>query len=349
LRGETANQSETTSYGEEGLVRSTTDLIRRRVSTHLPLPGGPEAGTDAADLATMESTSRFTSLAIDAPAGRGPVRVLRRALYRVLFPLLRQQTDHAEATARLVTQLASRMNVLERRMSDGDTEGIPDISMFELETEFRGSEERIRERHSQYVELFAGSSPVLDLGCGRGEFLGLLEENGIEAMGVDLDGDMVEHCRSLGYRVGRVDALAYLRSLETATVGGIFSAQVIEHLTPRDVISLVSHAARALRPGGVLVVETVNPRSITALSSFFLDLTHVRPYEPLGIAHLLATSGFVDVDTRFLYPDSLRDELATALGHALGPNEEMSALARDVADKLYGPHAYAVWGYRPSS
>ena len=348
MRGETGKKSDTTSYDEKDVARSTADLIRRRVSTHLPPPGGAEDGTDAADLATMESTSRFSSLAIDKPAGRGPVRVLRRALYRLLFPLLRQQTDHAEATARLITQLASRVNVLERRTSDGDSEGILDISMFDLETEFRGSEELIRERQHQYVGLFAGTSPVLDLGCGRGEFLGLLEENGIEAMGVDLDVDMVEHCRLLGYRVVRMDALAYLRSLETATLGGIFCAQVIEHLAPRDVISLVSHAARALRPGGVLVVETVNPRSIAALSSFFLDLTHVRPYESLGIAHLLATSGFVDVDKRFLYPDDLRDELAIALRDALGPAERMAAVARDVADKLYGPHAYAVWGYRPT-
>jgi O-antigen chain-terminating methyltransferase len=311
------------------------------------MAGGSD-GTDAADLAAMESSSRFTSLAVDVPAGRAPARVVRRALYRLLYPLLRQQTAHAEATARLITQLASRVNVLERRTSDGDDDGVRRISMLDLESAFRGSEELIRDRQHQYVELFAGRAPVLDMGCGRGEFLGLLEESGIEAMGVDLDLDMVEHCRSLGLRVLRVDALAHLRSLEPASLGGIFSAQVIEHLTPDEVITLVSHAARTLRPGGILVIETVNPRSMAALSSFFLDLTHTRPYDSLGIAHLLATAGFVDVDKLFSYPDDLRNELATALGNALGPDERTSAVARDVADKLYGPHAYAVWGYRPA-
>lgn len=316
---------------------------------HLPLPGGRDAGTDASDLAAMESTSRYTSLATDVPAGRTPVRMLRRALYRLLYPLLQQQTDHAEATARLVTQLASRVNLLERRTADGNAADAREISMLDLESEFRGSEELIRERQHQYVELFAGRFPVLDLGCGRGEFLGLLEENGIDAVGVDLDLGMVEHCRSLGHQVIRADALAHLRALDAATLGGIFCAQVIEHLAPGDVIALVSQAARTLRPGGALVVETVNPRSFAALSSFFVDLTHVRPYEAYSIAHLLATSGFVDVGKRFLYPDAARDALASALRDALGAGESISALAADVADKLYGPRNYAVWGYRPDS
>ena len=327
-------------------MTSAPELIVRRVSSHLPTPRGAEGGADADDLAAMESTSRFTTLAAETPAGRMPVRLLRRALYRLLYPLLQQQTAHSEATARLVTQLASRVNVVERT-TQSDRSDVRQVSMLNLETEFRGPEELIRERQQQYVPLFAGRSRVLDVGCGRGEFLGLLRESGIDAVGIDLDADMIAHCRSLGHQVVRVDALAHLRSVGPGTLGGIFCAQVLEHLPPGDVVALVSHAARTLRPGGVLVLETVNPRSFAALSSFFLDLTHVRPYESLTIEYLMAASGFVEFGKRFLYPDDARDALASALQAALGHGERYASLARDVADKLYGPHAYAIWGYRP--
>jgi O-antigen chain-terminating methyltransferase len=297
----------------------------------------------------MESTSRFVSLAIERPAGRAPVRTVRRALYRLLYPLLQQQTDHAEATARLVTQLASRVNVLERRAADDDDRGEPGVgglSMLDLERAFRSSEDVIRERQQQYVELYIGRAPVLDVGCGRGEFLALLREQGITAAGVDHDIDMVEHCRALGLDVLRADALTHLQSLEPRSLGGIFSAQVIEHLPPGAVVSLVSHAARVLRPQGMLLLETVNPRSFAALAGFYTDLTHVRPYEMGGIVHLLASSGFVDIGTRVLFPHGSHDALTSALEVALGPDERTRAIAADVADKLYGPQAFAVWGYR---
>jgi O-antigen chain-terminating methyltransferase len=323
-------------------------LIARRLSTYVATPGGPEDGTDAGDLAAMESTSQFTTLAADVPAGRRSIRIIRRTLYRLLYPLLQQQTAYSEATARLVTQLASRVNVVERRTAESEDSSIRAMSMLDLEGAFRGSEEMIRERQRQYVGLFAGRSPVLDLGCGRGEFLGLLRDSGIHALGVDLDVDMVEHCRSLGHQVLRGDAHSHLRSLGRGTLGGIFCAQVVEHMAPGEVVALISDAARTLRPGGVLVLETVNPRSFAALSSFYLDLTHVRPYDALSVMHLMAMCGFVEVERRFLYPDDARDALASALGEALGPSESMASLARDVADKLYGPHAYSVWGYRPN-
>ena len=121
-------------------ARSTAELITKRVSTHLPAPGRGN-GTDPTDLASMEASSKFTALAAETPAGRAPVRLLRRTLYRVLYPLLKQQTDHAESLARLVTQLASRVNVLERQASAiGSQEtAVPGLSMLVSEGAFRGS------------------------------------------------------------------------------------------------------------------------------------------------------------------------------------------------------------------
>src|SRR5207245_4503927 len=105
---------------------------------------------------------------------------------------------------------------------------VPDY--FAFESRMRGSTAKVRERQRVYVDDFRDAAPVLDVGCGRGEFLGLLRDAGIEARGVDADADMVAYARGEGLNVEQVDALSYLESLADGTLGGIFMGQVVEHL-----------------------------------------------------------------------------------------------------------------------
>ena len=102
-----------------------------------------------------------------------------------------------------------------------------------FEDQFRGSAEDIRERVAEYLPIFAGSSDVLDIGCGRGEFLALLREHGVTARGIDINRAMVEVCREKGLDAEEADALEHLRALPDGSLGGLFAAQVIEHLDPR--------------------------------------------------------------------------------------------------------------------
>src|SRR6188472_231332 len=125
----------------------------------------------------------------------------------------------------------------------------------------RGSTADVRERQRPYVDDFRGAAPVLDVGCGRGEFLGLLREAGIEARGVDADADMVAFARGAGLDVVQADAVAYLEGLDDGSLGGVFAAQLVEHLPPAALLRLLQLAARKLRPGGLLVAETINPLS----------------------------------------------------------------------------------------
>src|SRR5262249_37981263 len=145
------------------------------------------------------------------------------------------------------------------------------------EARMRGSTESVRTRQHGYVDDFRDQAPVLDIGCGRGELLGLLREVGIEARGIDADADMVAYARGEGLDVEQADALAYLDGLDDGSLGGIFLGQVVEHLPPGTLVRLLELSARKLRAGGLLVAETINPLSPLALRSYFADLTHAQP------------------------------------------------------------------------
>jgi O-antigen chain-terminating methyltransferase len=150
------------------------------------------------------------------------------------------------------------------------------------------------------VDDFREAAPVLDVGCGRGEFLSLLAEAGIDAKGVDLDADMVAFCRGEGLDVEEGDALAYLQGVEEGSLGGIFAAQFVEHLEPAPLTGFLALAAQALRPGGVMVLETINPLSLFALRNYFADPTHAQPLIPDTLSLLAKQAGFESAEVRFL-------------------------------------------------
>ena len=150
------------------------------------------------------------------------------------------------------------------------------------------------ERQAAYLDLFRGSpSKVVDLGCGRGEFLDLLRGAGIAAYGVDMSEAMVSACRQRALDARKEDILEHLASLPEGSLGGIFCAQVVEHLEPAGVIRFFELAWMALGEGGALVVETLNPRSLaTFTNALYVDLGHLRPLHPLTLSFLAESAGF---------------------------------------------------------
>src|ERR671936_578303 len=164
----------------------------------------------------------------------------------------------------------------------------------------RGRSDEIRERQQAYVEDFREAAPVLDVGCGRGELVGLLREAGVEARGVDADADMVAFAHGEGLPVEQADLLAYLEGLEDGSLGGVFAGQVVEHLPPPALVRLLELAAAKLRPDGLFVAETPNPRTLISLSTFFSDLTHAQPLHPETLAYLARQAGFRRVEIRYL-------------------------------------------------
>ena len=168
-----------------------------------------------------------------------------------------------------------------------------------FEDVFRGPEPFIRERQRYYVDFLRGHEPVVDVGCGRGEMPSLLAEAGIPAVGVDLDPGMVEHCREQDLPVVLGDALDYLETQGSGTLGAIFPAQVIEHLSYDGLIRLFTLAYEKLNPSGVFIAETVNPHSVHAFKAFWVDPTHRVPIFPEVAVALCRFTGFHSAVVRF--------------------------------------------------
>jgi SAM-dependent methyltransferase len=222
-----------------------------------------------------------------------------------------------------------------------------------FENAFRGPQDEIRRRLEAYVPLFAGARDVLDMGCGRGEFLDLLRAAGISGRGLDINAAMVEETRARGLLAEEADALGYLRSLQPEALGGLFAAQVIEHLPPDYLAAVLEEAARVIRPGGLIVLETINPTSWVAFfESYIRDLTHVRPLHPETMQYLLRVSGFSDVRIQFSSPVAPEARLARAQAPATGDADlaEVVNTLNDNVDRLNGRlfsyQDYAVIGRR---
>ncbi len=173
------------------------------------------------------------------------------------------------------------------------------IDSIEFQRRFRGSDEEIQRSQASYVTYFPPSSDpgvIVDIGCGRGEMMELLKKEGHEVLGIDTDPRMVRFCESRGLTALVDDGNHYLAGLAEGELKGIFCAQVVEHMTTHRLEQFIRLSWRALRPSGVLVIETINPRSSFALGNhFYADTTHVRPVHPETLRFLCEQFGFASV------------------------------------------------------
>lgn len=157
---------------------------------------------------------------------------------------------------------------------------------------FRGDEDTITKVQEKYASWFEGRGTVLDIGCGRGEFLKILRSRSIPALGIDLDLKMVEQCVKADLEVFHADPFSFLQN-KTGAFGGIFLSHVVEHLEGEEAVKLLDLAYGALWQGGRIVVITPNPENLDVISrTFWLDLSHRRPYPLELLKGLLAERGF---------------------------------------------------------
>jgi O-antigen chain-terminating methyltransferase len=195
---------------------------------------------------------------------------------------------------------------------------------------FRGSEEHVKAGQRLYLPNFEGCQNVLDIGCGRGEFLEIMRAASIPAVGIDLSPESVAICRLNGLQAQTADLFPYLAGLPEESLDGIFCAQVVEHLPPQRLPEMIQLCASRLARGGVMVIETPNPECLAIFAThFYLDPTHTRPVPHPLLAFYLEEFGVGVVEVRKLapavesmpslasLPDAFRDAFFGGLDYAI--------------------------------
>jgi ubiquinone/menaquinone biosynthesis C-methylase UbiE len=234
-----------------------------------------------------------------------------------------------------------------KRAADGDLSEMAahrlDAFYFSFENRFRGPREEIKRRMRFYLPLVEGcragkrGRPIVDLGCGRGEWLELLKQQKLTVTGVDVNQAMIDQCKERRLEVAQADAVEFLRQLPDDSQGAITGFHIIEHLPLETLVTLISETFRVLQPGGLTIFESPNCKNLTVgACSFYIDPTHRNPVFPETAQFMLETVGFERVTLEYLCPVETSD---------ISDIDEHPAHLREL---LYGPRDFGVIGYKPT-
>lgn len=329
--------------GQDDILRAALEALAARAE---PLPaavealwGRAEALADnlaalsrglAADLSTKTAdlSARTADISTGMEVLDGQLSVLRA---EIMFQQRRLTRLAIPAAARPVEESATV--IVDQRL---------DSLYTAFEDVFRGSREDIKRRLLPYVDrlLLAGAGqqdkPIVDIGCGRGEWLELLKEKGLHAYGIDINTMMVERCVSLRLDARHADLLAHLDGIEDASRSALTAFHVVEHLPFAVLVSFLDEALRVLIPGGSLILETPNPETIrVGATTFYNDPTHRNPLMPEPLRFIVRHRGFCEVEIVKLHP------FTQGLLQAETPDAAM------LNRVLFGPQDYAVVARRP--
>jgi SAM-dependent methyltransferase len=225
------------------------------------------------------------------------------------------------------------------------TEHAMDAVYVAFENAFRGTRELVKERQSIYLSYLATAEagtpdrPILDLGCGRGEWLELLREHQLTGRGIDTNQVMLDMCRGAGLDVVEGDALSFTRALPDASLGAITAFHVVEHLPFDTLAALLDQALRTLKPGGLLILETPNPgNALVGSHHFYLDPTHLRPLPMAMLRFFVESKGFGASQILPLHPNT---------DGVLPLASDGDLTTQRFNELFYGPRDYAVIARRP--
>jgi 2-polyprenyl-3-methyl-5-hydroxy-6-metoxy-1,4-benzoquinol methylase len=291
-----------------------------------------------------------------------------RRLQELWFQMYKDRTPVTEVSAeaydagRIRVEMEELRSKLDKLTTNSPTNSDPvpvqqkpeyplsaDFRYFVFEEIFRGASAVIKDRFREYVPYFLmGPEPVLDIGCGRGEFLQLMKEIGKDGYGIETNQYNIQKAVEQGLRVLSQDIATHLQDLQPESIGSVFCTQVIEHLPPEEVFRMLSRLHLVMKSGSALVLETVNPLSVFAYHHvYFKDPTHIFPVHPQTLVFLLRYVGFEKVEFHPITPVPESQKLQPPPNME---NEKTYVFLKNLTDQLnqllYSNIEYYVVGYR---
>ena len=258
---------------------------------------------------------------------------IRKLVRPYIKPIIEEQIGFNAQMVRVIDELNERINNL-----DGSNFN---MNYLEFENQYRGSEEGIQNLQRKFVKYFDGKDNILDIGCGRGEFIKeLLLDGKKKVLGIDMNAQMIGRCLSENLPVKHLNGVNYLNENSNLKLEGIFSSQVVEHLSPSQIVSLIEGAQKNLVEDGVLILETINPMCLFAHTmSYPLDLTHKQLVHPYTLKFLLEERGFKNIEIMYT---SINDEDTPMLKIDNTDTNEFNEKIEKMHSLLFGAQDYAI-------
>ena len=279
----------------------------------------------------------------DTVSGLKPeMAMIREQLTRLMTTMLNQERRLAVLLEEARTRFPDPFDNAQLKIFANELEAIEEELYLSFEDKYRGTREEIQERVKVYLPLMqkarAGErlSPILDVGCGRGEWLEVLKNAGMTAYGVDSSKTMVERCRATGLKAEQGDVLGYLKQIKDESLGAVTGHHIIEHLPFKVWKQMLVEVYRVLKHGGVMIFETPNPENVVVGSNtFYLDPTHIHPLPSELVQFVAAKQGFSKVEILRLHPFDEYEKVADTNG-ASGRINQL----------VYGPRDYALIAWK---
>jgi O-antigen chain-terminating methyltransferase len=357
---EAARQSVTENTQRVDDVQRMAEAARQGVTENTQRVDDVQRVADAAQQGVTENMQRVVALGQETESLQSRVlkqeeilhgmiesmqhiRQMEQMLFQVKTDLILQERRITMLLEEARKRLPEPLNPDQLQNMVAESHHLLDSLYVSFEDQFRGSRAEIKERLRVYLpilqeaRLHTDEGSILDLGSGRGEFLQLLQEEGMRAQGVDINRVCIEACQRQDLNVVESDAIAYLRELPDNSIGAVTGFHLIEHLPFAEFVNLLDETVRVLRPGGVAIFETPNPANVLVGSHFFyFDPSHRNPLPSATVKFMAEARGLCRVETMPLHPSA----------EAMRVEEGESEVAKRFNEYFFGPQDYAVVGWK---
>ncbi|HSP15882.1 MAG TPA: class I SAM-dependent methyltransferase [Thermoanaerobaculia bacterium] len=256
---------------------------------------------------------------------------------RDLIPIASRRNDALVAALdQKIESVAARLRDVVNPVLQTEDRGprTEDFLYRRLEESLRGSEKQVRDAIQPYVEYSRTHQPVLDIGCGRGEFLMMCRESGVDVRGFDTNERSISDLKQRGFAADLAGVPDCFDAVADRSIGSILASHVVEHLPVDVLFAFYGQSARVLRAGGLLMIETPNAESLLVTGAdFWRDPTHLAPRHPAALVLLGREHGFDVEELRAMHP--FPDAARLPLSESDSP--DVRRLAAAINERLFGP------------